>query len=83
MDKFGLSAIEASGKVFDPSLHHAMVQVERDDLDENMVVEELRKGYMLRDKVLRPSLVAVSKKTVRSASVGKEPLTQNTDTDTK
>ena len=83
IDKFGLSPIDASGKMFDPSLHHAMIQVERDDIDGNMVVEELRKGYMLREKVLRPSLVAVSKKTVRSDSVGEETLTLNTDTDTK
>jgi len=83
IDKFGLSPIDASDKMFDPSLHHAMTQVERDDIDENMVVEEFRKGYMFREKVLRPSLVAVSKKTVRSDSVGEETLTLNTDTDTK
>ena len=83
IDKFGLSPIDASGKMFDPSLHHAMTQVERDDIDENMVVEEFRKGYMFREKVLRPSLVAVSKRTVRSDSVGEETLTLNTDTDTK
>lgn len=66
IDKFGLSPIDASGKMFDPSLHHAMTQVERDDIDENMVVEEFRKGYMFREKVLRPSLVAVSKKPAES-----------------
>ncbi|MDP3260830.1 MAG: nucleotide exchange factor GrpE [Thermodesulfovibrionales bacterium] len=66
IDKFGLSPIDASGKMFDPSLHHAMTQIERDDIDENMVVEEFRKGYMLREKVLRPSLVAVSKKSAES-----------------
>jgi molecular chaperone GrpE len=43
-----------------------MTQNERDDIDEKIVVEEFRKGYMLRDKVLRPSLVAVSKKPVKS-----------------
>lgn len=90
IDKFGLSPIDASGKMFDPSLHHAMTQVERDDIDENMVVEEFRRGYMFSEKVLRPSLVAVSKKTVRSDSVSEETrrvesptLTLNTDTDTK
>jgi molecular chaperone GrpE len=62
LEKFGLTAIEADGKPFDPSIHHAMMQVERDDTDENTVVEEFRKGYMLKDKVLRPSLVAVSKR---------------------
>lgn len=62
LEKFGLSPIDASGKPFDPTVHHAMTQVERDDVEEKTVVEEFRKGYMLWDKVLRPSLVAVSKK---------------------
>lgn len=62
LEKFGLTVIEAEGKPFDPSVHDAMTQVEREDLNENIVVEEFRKGYMLKDKVLRPSLVAVSKK---------------------
>lgn len=61
-EKFGLVPIEAMGKPFDPSLHHAMSQVERDDVDDKTVVEEFRKGYMYGDKVLRASLVAVSKK---------------------
>ncbi len=65
LEKFGLIPIEAVGKPFDPSVHHAMMQVERDDIDEKTVVEEFRKGYMFRDKVLRPSLVAVSKKIER------------------
>jgi molecular chaperone GrpE len=64
LEKFGLSPIDAPGKPFNPLVHHAMTQVERDDVDEKTIVEEYRKGYRLRDKVLRPSLVAVSKKTV-------------------
>lgn len=66
LEKFGLIAIEANNKPFDPLVHHAMTQNERDDIDEKIVVEEFRKGYMLRDKVLRPSLVAVSKKPVEN-----------------
>ena len=66
LEKFGLTAIEADGKPFDPVVHHAMSQVERNDTEDNTVVEEFRRGYMLRDKVLRPALVAVSKKTVKS-----------------
>jgi molecular chaperone GrpE len=62
LEKFGLTEIEAEGKPFDPVVHHAMSQVERDDVDDQLVIEEFRKGYMLKDKVLRPSLVAVSKK---------------------
>jgi molecular chaperone GrpE len=60
LEKFGLLRIEARGKQFDPAVHHAMSQVERTDMPENMVAEEFRAGYRYRDKVLRPSLVAVS-----------------------
>jgi len=62
LEKFGLSAIEAEGKTFDPAVHHAMSHVEHADTKENTVVEEYRKGFTLKDKVLRPALVAVSKK---------------------
>ena len=62
LEKFGLTEIEAEGKLFDPAVHHAMSHVERGDIDENTVVEEYRKGYKLQDKVLRPSFVAVSKR---------------------
>ena len=62
LEKFGLSKIPAYGKKFDPNIHHAMMNVERNDIEEKMVAEELRSGYTYRDKVLRPSLVAVSAK---------------------
>jgi len=61
-EKFGLVPIPATGKPFDPSVHHAMSQVERADMEDKTVVEEFRKGYTLSGKVLRPSLVAVSKR---------------------
>jgi len=66
LEKFGLTPIEAMGKTFDPSVHHAMSLVEREDIEEKIVVEEFRKGYVFKDKVLRPSLVAVSKKPVEA-----------------
>ena len=62
LEKFGLTRIEAARQPFDPSLHHAMSQVEREDMDDKMVAEEFRAGYRYREKVLRPSLVAVSVK---------------------
>jgi molecular chaperone GrpE len=62
LQKFGLNPIESLGKPFDPIYHHAMAQIERDDLETNTVVEELRKGYMYNSKVIRPSLVTVSKR---------------------
>ena len=62
LEKFGVAAIEALNKEFDPAYHHAMSQVERSDMENNTVADEFRKGYLYKDKVLRPSLVAVSKK---------------------
>ena len=75
LEKFGVSKIEAGGKKFDPSIHHAMIQVEREDLDEKMVAEELRAGYLYRDKVLRPSLVAVSIKPQKNTDNQKSDAT--------
>jgi molecular chaperone GrpE len=46
LEKFGLTKIEADGKAFDPSVHHAMMKVERGDMEEMLVVEELRAGYI-------------------------------------
>ncbi len=57
----GLVSIDAVGKPFDPNLHEAVEQVKTNDSPDNIVVEELRKGYVLRGKVVRPSLVKVSK----------------------
>lgn len=68
LEKFGLKSIDALGKPFDPAYHHAMSQVEKDDVESNTVVEEFRKGYLYNEKVLRPSLVAVSKKTSNSVN---------------
>ena len=62
LEKHGLTNIEALGKPFDPSLHHAMSQIETDEADENTVVKEFRKGYMLKDRVIRAPLVGVAKK---------------------
>jgi len=62
LERYGLVSIDAEGKPFDPHLHHAMSQVETDEVDENVVVTEFRKGYKLKDRVLRAALVGVSKK---------------------
>jgi len=58
----GLVTIEAVGHKFDPYMHEALFQVESEELDEDMVVQEIQKGYMLNSKVIRFSKVAVSKK---------------------
>ena len=58
--RFGLKAIEARGQVFDPNLHQAVSTVPTDDVAENTVVDELRKGYTLNGKLLRPVMVSVA-----------------------
>ncbi len=62
LGKLALVEIESKDKPFDPQYHHAMSQVETEDLEDNTVIEEFRKGYMYKDKVLRPAMVSVSKK---------------------
>lgn len=52
--------IEAVGKPFDPNYHQAVMQVESEEYEPGIVVEELQKGYMLNDRVIRPSMVKVS-----------------------
>lgn len=56
----GLEVIESVGQSFDPHFHQAVIQVETDEFESNQVVEELQKGYKLRDRVLRPAMVKVS-----------------------
>ena len=57
----GLKEIEAVGKPFDPGYHEAIMQIESAEVDEGVVIEEIQKGYMFNDKVLRPSRVVVAK----------------------
>jgi molecular chaperone GrpE len=59
----GVKPIEAGGKLFDPHYHEALMQVENKDLPEHTIVEELQKGYLLNDRVIRTAKVKVSKKT--------------------
>ncbi|MGM1046601.1 MAG: nucleotide exchange factor GrpE [Bacillota bacterium] len=56
----GLTAMNSVGQPFNPEFHQAIMQVESDDYEEGIVVEEVQKGYMLKDKVLRPAMVKVS-----------------------
>ena len=73
----GVREIETVGTPFDPNIHDAVAHSERDDMDENTVTAEIRKGYMLNDKVLRPSLVEISKIVKnRVSDTNKEPDSQ-------
>lgn len=68
----GVREIEAIGTPFDPNVHDAIAYSERNDLAENTVTAEIRKGYMLNGRVLRPSLVEISKIVKNSVNDTKE-----------
>jgi len=73
----GVREIETVGTPFDPNVHDAIAHSARDDVEENTVTAEIRKGYMLNSKVLRPSLVEIAKKIIKnSVSDTKEPDNQ-------
>jgi molecular chaperone GrpE len=61
LDSEGLTPIEALGKPFDPREHEAVIQEETAHVPEGTVTSELQRGYRIRDRVLRPSMVAVAK----------------------
>lgn len=58
--KFGLRPIEAIGTEFNPFYHEAIFKVDSEEVDRPIVIEELQKGYLLNDRLLRPSLVKVA-----------------------
>ena len=60
--KNGIELIECMNKKFDPNFHQAMLELEDNTKESGTVVQEIQKGYMMKDRLLRPSLVGVTKK---------------------
>jgi molecular chaperone GrpE len=60
--RFGLKPVEAKGKKFDPNFHQAVSTQATNEVEENTVIEELRKGYVLNGRLLRPAMVSVAVK---------------------
>ena len=60
-EKFEISVIDPKGEKFNPDHHQAMAMVETEDLEPNHVVEVMQKGYLLKDRLLRPAMVVVSR----------------------
>lgn len=60
LDGLGVKPIEAVGQEFNPDLHNAVMQVESDEYEEGIIAQELQKGYLYRDSVVRHSMVAVA-----------------------
>ncbi len=62
LEKFSVTSINAVGMPFDPNYHEAVMQEPSEDHPENTVIQELQKGYMMHNRLIRPSMVVVSKK---------------------
>jgi molecular chaperone GrpE len=60
LTKEGIEPISSVGEEFDPRLHQAVMQVQDENFGSNIVVEEFQKGYVLKDRVLRPAMVKVN-----------------------
>ena len=60
LEKYGVTEIKAMNEVFDPTVHQAVMTEQREGVEAGMVIEVLQKGYQLKDKVIRPSMVKVS-----------------------
>ena len=66
----GIESIECINKKFDPNFHQAMLEIENNTKESGIVIQEIQKGYMMKDRLLRPSLVGVTKKTPEKARLG-------------
>ena len=62
LERAGIERVEALGKKFDPNFHEAFLQEEMGDVEPDTVVTEMQKGYLLNGRLIRPSMVAISKK---------------------
>jgi molecular chaperone GrpE len=73
--RFGCTPVDAVGRIFDPNYHEAVSQEESENHEANTVIRELQKGYMLKDRLLRPAMVIVSK----SPSQGEESTSREAE----
>ncbi|WP_415320850.1 nucleotide exchange factor GrpE [Candidatus Pelagibacter sp. Uisw_092] len=63
LSKNGITPFDSIGKKLDPNFHQAMMEIEDDQKEPGTIIQEIQKGFMMKDRLLRPSLVGVSKKT--------------------
>ena len=72
LSKNGITTIDSIGKKLDPNLHQAMMEIVDDQKESGTIVQEIQKGFMMKDRLLRPSLVGVSKKTENKEEINEE-----------
>ena len=72
LSKNGIIPLDSVGKKLDPNFHQAMMEIDDDQKEPGTIVQEIQKGFMMKDRLLRPSLVGVSKKTVNKEEKSEE-----------
>ena len=72
LSKNGITPVDSIGKKLDPNLHQAMMEIDDDQKEPGTIVQEIQKGFMMKDRLLRPSLVGVSKKTANKEEKSEE-----------
>ena len=78
LKKNNINPIESIGKKLDPNLHQAMMEIEDENKENGIILQEIQKGFMMKDRLLRPALVAVSKK-VRQKDENSSEIEENND----
>ena len=79
LKKNNILPIDSIGKKLDPNLHQAMMEIEDENKDSGIILQEIQKGFLMKDRLLRPSLVGVSKKIVKK----EQNLSENKENSTK
>ena len=72
LSKNGIIPLDSIGKKLDPNFHQAMIEIEDDQKEPGTIIQEIQKGFMMKDRLLRPSLVGVSKKTEKEEEKSEE-----------
>jgi len=72
LSKNGITPLDSIGKKLDPNFHQAMMEIDDDQKEPGTIIQEIQKGFMMKDRLLRPSLVGVSKKTENNEQKNEE-----------
>ena len=72
LSKNGITPLDSIGKKLDPNFHQAMMEIDDDQKEPGTIIQEIQKGFMMKDRLLRPSLVGVSKKTENKVEKNEE-----------
>jgi len=78
LSKNGITPLDSIGKKLDPNLHQAMMEIDDDQKEPGTIIQEIQKGFMMKDRLLRPALVGVSKKN-ENKEVKNEENKENSD----